>query len=175
MDYKEFLEFLCLIALPRVQEFEKLAQSTPAPEAGHSCVDVYFSNLKHCILSILSNKSFSFFGLKKSEYLEDEGDEKLIGSLQFTQLKSKDNLGSVLRRCLPSPLGSEGAQVPFHCLLQALPDSLKGIVTFQSGPDSAFGSAYAAFRAFELHKIQTVIHELTSNADFNSVVPNFKL
>ena len=176
MDYKEFLQFLCLVALPRLQEFEKLTESAPVQETG---VDMYFSDFRRYIYSILPNKSFTFFGLKMAGSLEDEGCKIPGGVTSELHLTARDDMASVLR-CLPSGSGREEAlsalphKAPFHCLLQALPVRLKRMVASQSGPDDAFRSAYATFRAFELHKIQTVVHELTSSVDFIAAVPNIK-
>lgn len=186
MDYKEFLQFLCLIALPRLQEFEKLTESAPVLEADNLCTDTYFSDFKRYIYSTLSNKSFTFFGLKVagSQGVEDEPSGKqhsgVASELHLTWLTTRDNMESVLRRlpsqleCNKEPLPAPPHEVPFHCLLQALPVTLKRMVTSQSGPDNTFRAAYAIFRAFELHKIQTVVHELTENVDFITVVPNIK-
>ena len=159
MDYKEFFQFLCLIALPRLQEFEHLTEDVSPSESATHC----FTKLKACLPRALSCKSFTFFGqipLEEQSRLHVAEDS---GQLQLT---AKDNLQMLLKQNLVKKHASF-----LHSLSSALPDAVKDVLQQLSSCKNQEYSLSVVFRAYELHSICTVMQELGNSVEFTAVSP----
>ena len=174
IDYNEFFQFLCLIALPRLREFELLTIGKKSQDNSDAC----FLTLKHHIAKALSSKTLNFFGHEWPEMSRDEiNSESEVLTRCSASLTAKDDLATIHDRCLPNcdKFGVEPTQtalgVPplglFHTLPVSMQEVLKQMVQ-PSCPNYAHSFSRVTFRAFELHHIWLVMKELLERYNYVS-------
>lgn len=183
MDYHEFLQLLCLVALPRMQEFVDTITKAfhHSPE---SLPSLGFQKLKVWLTRALCCKSYSFFGLRRDDPKEcttlDEpvtiSMDSLCKECLSVEPVARDNVAAILRGCLQSCAGDHSGSVLGE-LLAVLPDETRKIVeqmmSFGGHGHATEQSLLVTFRGYELLCIQTVMADLIHSREFTAVSPQF--
>ncbi len=195
IDYREFFQFLCLIALPRIQELKETVHKAfhhhtgPMTAKGKAHVEpLVFPGLEEWLTKALSCDFYNFFGLRRQRQKEllSENESVTLPWLCKERLciepVAKDNVAAILRGCLQSSV--DGKECSTRSMLSGLfaviPDEAKEMVKqLRSSGGHGHGPAMeqsllVTFRAYELHCVQTVMEELLQNKEFIAVSPQLE-
>lgn len=162
MDYKEFFQFLCLVALPRLKDFDNIEQMTPKSITSGS--RVCFSDLNQFVTTALTSKVFTFFG--NHEELPEDSPHVVTRRLDLPT--ASDDMTAVIQRSLQRcecSLSIDSKQFPMKELLHELPETVSAVLRQNCEADSA--GLCMIIRAFELHRVWSVMQELLGSIDFN--------
>lgn len=180
MDYKEFFQFLCLVAFPRLQELEKLSNMIFKENCPDTANSPLFPDLQHHVLKAFSDSTLAFFqsellkGTKHQTHADGSPVQSLVG--MYSSLIAKDNLEAIVTRCCQCSDSTDmqtPAQPPLYQLHQLLPVRLQHLLKqkLNTGVTLSHETCFI-FRAFELHTIWQTMQELLSSADFTAVFPS---
>lgn len=148
IDYQEFFQFLCLITIPRLRDFETATKWTPSCSGSNVC----FSELKQLTSKALTCQTFTFLG-------SCEQPAELVERLHVIHLAARDNLAAVIEGCGSFvSLSVDSEQFPLKGLFSELSEAVSAVVRQNIMEDSS--GLCMAIRAFELQRIWSVMQEL---------------
>ena len=163
MDYSEFFQFLCLVALPRLRDFDDVEKAAPKSAASSCSSRVCFSELNHFVTTALTGKVFTFFGNR--EQSAEACPQVVPGRLDL--LTTSDNMTAVIQTSLQGcerSLSVDSKQFPMkEELLHELPETLGDILRQNCKADST--GLCTIVRAFELHRVWLVMQELVGSVN----------
>ena len=152
IDYQEFFQFLCLVTIPRLRDFETATKSTPSCSGSNVC----FSELKQLTSKALTCQTFTFLG-------SCEQPAELVERLHVIHLAARDNLAAVIEGCGSFvSLSVDSEQFPLKGLFSELSEAVSAVVR-QNIEDSS--GLCMAIRAFELQRIWSVMQELVGSVN----------
>ena len=150
MDYWEFVQFLCVIALPRLRETQLLLSSSTLLPDGVN--DVLADIEQHLQKVTTSSRKLTFF----------ESGTLTVGS-QHHSLSDANNLTTKSCDCSTTDVKSKEPNTqPFAALIPLLPEKLQVLVLGKDGRDLTLQGTRAqlVFRLFELTTISKVLDEV---------------
>ena len=180
MDYQEFLQFLCVIAAPRLTEMHSVC----------SCVGTSFTKLSQQLSGVLAERKLSFKCTHDGSPTEvSAGNPKAVECVNdqctqgawFTHLKPRDNLmtylqSSTVQRDLNHAnestchTASSSQQLIFSNLFAALPVEIQAAVESSIAEHSSWQFSLVVFRSFELCSIFNVLDELLQQPGLDVVL-----
>ena len=147
IDYGEFFQFLWLVTVPRLRDFET-----------HSDSNMCFSELKQLMSKALTCETFTFLG--DCEQAAEMGER-----LHAIDLTATDNLAAVIEGCGHFvSLSVDSEQFPLKGLFSALSETVSAVVRQNIKADSS--GLCMVIRAFELQRIWSVMQELVGSVEF---------
>ena len=151
IDYGEFFQFLCLVTIPRLRDFEMATSS-------HSDSNMCFSELKQLMSKALTCETFTFLG-------DCEQPAEMVERLRAIDLTARDNLAAVIEGCgCFVSLSVDSEQFPLKGLFSVLSETVSAVVRQNIKADSS--GLCMVIRAFELQRIWSVVQELVGSVEF---------
>ena len=151
IDYGEFFQFLYLVTIPRLRDFER---ATPSWSGSNVC----FSELKQLTSKALACETFTFLG-------SCEQPAEMVERLRAIDLTARDNLAAVIEGCGSFvSLSVDSEEFPLKGLFSELSETVSAVVRQNIMADSC--SLCMAIRAFELQRIWSVMQELVGSVNF---------
>ena len=154
IDYQEFYQFLCLVTIPRLRDFETGTKSTPSCSESNMC----FSELKQLTSKALTCETFTFLG-------SYEQPADMVERSRAIDLTARDNLAGVVEGCGNFvSLSVDSEQFPLKGLFSELSEAVSAVVRQSIMEDSS--GLCIAIGAFELQRIWSVMQELVGSINF---------
>lgn len=154
IDYQEFYQFLCLVAIPRLRGFETGTKSTPSCSGLNMC----FSELKQLTSKALTCETFAFLSSCKQP-------AEMVERSLAIDLAARDNLAAVVEGCGSFvSLSVDSEQFPLKGLFSELSEAVSTVVRQNIMQDSS--GLCMVIRAFELQTIWSVMQELVGSVNF---------
>ena len=154
IDYQEFYQFLCLVAIPRLRGFETGTKSTPSCSESNVC----FSELKQLTSKALTCETFTFLG-------SCEQPAEMVERSRAIDLTARDNLAAVVEGCGSFvSLSVDSEQFPLKGMFSKLSEAVSTVVRQNIMQDSS--GLCIVIRAFELQTIWSVMQELVGSVNF---------
>lgn len=182
MDYEEFLQFLCVIATPRLAELHSVCGCVEIGTSPALC----FSRLSQQLSEVFAERKSFFKYIREGSPTEVSADyqntaeyvdDQCTQAAWFEHLKPRDHLVTYLQRVMEqrdlkhAGEGAASSSQPliFSTLFAALPVEVQAAVKSGIAEHHSWQFSLAVFRSFELCSIFKILEELLQQPGLNVV------